>query len=509
MAQDKNVKTTVAMIVRDEAEVIAATLESAQKIGDEIVVLDTGSTDNTQEIARQHGATVLSSNWADDFSAARNQCLSYANGAWVLWLDAGETFTDEDAASLREFIENKADTACAYAMLVQTPVQPPEIDGEQIAVVRLAPNTAGIAFQGRVRESMAASLEKLQITVEGLPQRIKRSNRDHDKDRRTQRAKRNVQLADMEIQANGPAPVILNCLAEASQHLGDIANATRFYQRSLREAAPGSTDQLEAYYGLLTVLDETPDSQEDQMALCVKAVEHFPLDIQLLCAMGGYLHTQGRGELALRSYHLAYEHGQLNPQIWHLQNVYEIAATCYVAMLQMLGRSEEAGQAMEDAVSRFPQYAPLKRQLIEWYTAHNKRDEALALLDLNAHKEPGAAAMRSAVRGACLSQQGNHIAAIPHLRAAFDAGCREGICLRNLVASLSATKDIEATKLVLQEWIAFEPDNQEVARLYNSLTLPGKPETATENASTIRVDTSGPAQRASRKNLTREDKTAE
>jgi len=502
MTQNTNLKTTVAMIVRDEEAVIASTIESAQLFADEIIVLDTGSADRTREIAKDCGAVVLSANWADDFAAARNQCLSHAGGEWVMWLDAGEYLPAAEATSLRTFIENDADPSCAYAMLVQTPVQNKEISGEQIAVVRLVPNRQGICFEGRIRESMNASFEKLGIQIEGAPQRIQRSDRDHQPERRQQRATRNVHLADLQIQAAGPTPAMLNCLAESFQHLGDIANSTRFYQRSLREAAAGSTDQLEAYYGMLTVLDETPDSRDDQLALCLKAVEHFPLDIQLLCAMGGYLHTQGRAELALRAYRLAHEHGQLNPQIWHMQDVYEIAATCFVAMLQLQGQSEEAGDVMEAVVAKFPQYAPLRRQLIEWYTSNGKRDEAIELLDLHASNEPGAAAMRSAIRGACLSKQGDHVAAVPHLRSAFDAGCRESICLQNLVASLSATGDLAGTLVVLDEWLQFEPENQEVARLRQTLA-----DQAAQSATgrTTRVDAPGAASPTSKTVAERED----
>jgi len=520
MTSNAEIKLTVAMIVRDEQAVIAETIKAASPFASEIIVLDTGSSDRTREEAKECGAIVLSTPWTNDFAAARNQCLSHASGEWVMWLDAGEQLSPEDARGLQAFVESGADPACAYAMLVQTPVQPPEIAGEQIAPVRLVPNRKGVRFEGRVRESMAASLAELNMTVEGAPYRILRSNRDHQEERRCDRARRNVHLGDLHIQAQGPTPAMLNCLAEAFQHLGETANSVRFYQRSLRESETGSTAQLEAYYGLLTVLDETPGSQKDQLALCLQAVEHFPLDIQLLCAMGGYLHQQGKSELALRSYRLAYEHGQLNPQIWHLQNVYEIAATCFVAMLQLEGHSEEAGRAMQDAVARFPQYAPLRRQLLEWYISNGKRDDALALLDPATAGEPGIAAMRSAVRGACLSLAGNHVAAAPHLRTAFEAGCREGICLRNLVASLSATGDAASTIAVLRAWKEFEPANEEVSRLLESLTAqtsatgsptatPQPPQAASESTAdrTVRLDAAAGSVRISKPAPAKKDET--
>src|SRR5437660_1581456 len=90
-------RLSVAMIVRSCAAELAATLRSVRDLADEIVVLDTGSTDGTREVASQCGARVFQQPWADDFAAARNACLAHASGEWVLWLDAGETLPAESA----------------------------------------------------------------------------------------------------------------------------------------------------------------------------------------------------------------------------------------------------------------------------------------------------------------------------------------------------------------------------------------------------------------------------
>ena len=98
-------RLSVAMIVRNEQYVLADTLQSVHAIADQVVVLDTGSTDQTLSVARQSGATVGQWPWSDDFAAARNECLKSANGDWVLWLDAGERLDADSAAELREFID--------------------------------------------------------------------------------------------------------------------------------------------------------------------------------------------------------------------------------------------------------------------------------------------------------------------------------------------------------------------------------------------------------------------
>ena len=83
------------MIVRNEAEHLAACLDSVVDFVDKIVILDTGSTDNTCEIAHQYGAQVEHFVWCDNFSTARNAALKFVTSDWVLVLDADERLTPE------------------------------------------------------------------------------------------------------------------------------------------------------------------------------------------------------------------------------------------------------------------------------------------------------------------------------------------------------------------------------------------------------------------------------
>lgn len=85
-----------AIIARDEADRIGRAIDRLGPAVDEIVVVDTGSRDQTAEIAREHGAKVFSFEWIDDFSAARNFGLQQVESDWVLWVDADEWLHPED-----------------------------------------------------------------------------------------------------------------------------------------------------------------------------------------------------------------------------------------------------------------------------------------------------------------------------------------------------------------------------------------------------------------------------
>ena len=97
---------SVAMMVKNEEAFLDDALTSAKAWADEIVVVDTGSTDKTVEIAKSHGAKVSYFEWCNDFSAARNETLRCATGQWIVILDADERLQGPDPAGLRTYLQN-------------------------------------------------------------------------------------------------------------------------------------------------------------------------------------------------------------------------------------------------------------------------------------------------------------------------------------------------------------------------------------------------------------------
>jgi glycosyltransferase involved in cell wall biosynthesis len=98
------------MIVKNEQDCLGRCLESVRDHVDEIIIVDTGSTDRTVEIAKSYGARIYHHPWENDFSKHRNQSLSYATGDWIFQLDADEELFAEDGSLLRDVIrKGKAD----------------------------------------------------------------------------------------------------------------------------------------------------------------------------------------------------------------------------------------------------------------------------------------------------------------------------------------------------------------------------------------------------------------
>lgn len=487
--QARSTRLTVAMIVRDGANLLRDSLESVESIADEIVIVDTGSADTSIDVAKSFGATVVECEWKDDFSLARNHCLSKVTGDWVLWLDAGDRLAPEDAARLRQQIDKAPTMASAYVMFVEIPSNGTNA-AERIAQIRLAPKHPLIRFEGRVRESMVDSLTAAQVGIEPLDVCIRRNVREHELSVKTAKAKRNIRLAEAQIRDTAMKPELLNCLGDAFQMLEDHDRAIQFFRHALQASRPGSLEMLEAYYGIVTSLEGKPEQRDEQLATCMRALEAFPMDGQLLCAMGGYLQAQGQTELAMKAYRTTIEHGQINPGVWHVSNIHEIATICCSLTLQLLGRNDEAVQVLVDAIAFDPSSLRIRRHLLDVYIKAGQRELALQQLDGLPRDFPNREALRSAVRGACLAAANNWIAAKAYLKTGYNAGSRDPICLRWYATTLIASGEVDEAKPIVEQWLEVEPASAAAQQMHQML-FPQADPPSTDNAQRqVRIDSS-------------------
>lgn len=93
---------SLCMIVKNEEDVLARCLDSVKDIADEIIIVDTGSTDKTKEIAETYTDKVFDFKWINDFSAARNYSFSKATKEYILWLDADDIILEKDRQKFKQ-----------------------------------------------------------------------------------------------------------------------------------------------------------------------------------------------------------------------------------------------------------------------------------------------------------------------------------------------------------------------------------------------------------------------
>lgn len=143
-----------ALIVRDEAVFLPACLLSLAGQVDEVIVVDTGSSDASREIARDHGARVLDFPWCNDFSAARNWGLDAARADWILYIDADERLTVPPGRHLCDGLYRSG--AVVAALLFR-----PRPRWTPYRELRLFRNDARIRFRGAIHETIRPALESL------------------------------------------------------------------------------------------------------------------------------------------------------------------------------------------------------------------------------------------------------------------------------------------------------------------------------------------------------------
>jgi len=185
-------KLSVCLIAKNESNLLPGCLESVKSVADEIILVDTGSTDDTPEIARRFGAKVFTFEWCNDFSAARNYSISQAQGDWILWLDSDERLTPESQQVIKDLLQPHK-KAVAYEVLIRN-----RIEGGSYYTLshahRLFSNHRGIRFTGVIHEQIAPSIKLLRGELLPSPLVLEHLGYDSQEVDQQAKARRNEQL---------------------------------------------------------------------------------------------------------------------------------------------------------------------------------------------------------------------------------------------------------------------------------------------------------------------------
>lgn len=150
---------SLVLIVKNEEKDLPRCLDSFKDIVKEIIIVDTGSTDRTVEIAKSYGARVEYFEWCDDFAAARNESLKYASCEWILRTDADEYIEESEKIKLLHC----ANSGLADAYICPT-ISIVEKGEDVVENVRLIKNHLGITYEYPIHETIAMSMNRKGLT---------------------------------------------------------------------------------------------------------------------------------------------------------------------------------------------------------------------------------------------------------------------------------------------------------------------------------------------------------
>jgi glycosyltransferase involved in cell wall biosynthesis len=199
------------MIVKNEESVIDRCLKSVSHMVDEIIILDTGSTDRTKTIAQGYGAKIFDWTWNNNFSDARNTALAHSTCDWNLVLDADEYIDNDCSENIREFI-NKQNAIGRIKLVNQFKGNDGELSYAHGFVSRMFP--AGIRYEGHIHEQLISDLPRISVSVEA-----------HHDGYMESKADRNIPILQAEIDSNPRDAYFLFQIAKEFRGIEDHVQA--------------------------------------------------------------------------------------------------------------------------------------------------------------------------------------------------------------------------------------------------------------------------------------------
>jgi len=352
---------SLCMIVRDSRRTLRACLESVKPWVDEMIVVDTGSQDDTKQIARSLGARVHEFPWCDDFSAARNESLRYATGEWVFWMDADDTIDPKNGGRLQSLVRrNHPEKTLGHVLQVHCPGG--QDDGDEgltvVDHVKVFRNRPNLRFEGRVHEQILPAIRRAGGEVEWTDIHVVHSGYDHTPEGQRRKRERDLRLLQLELEERPDHPFTLFNLGMTYSDIGRHEEAIQALERSIEVSDPRDSHVRKAY-ALLVGSHRGLKDQEQAWAACQRGRQVYPNDPELLFLEGILNHHFGRHREAEASYRrlLANREGRHFSSVD--QGILGFKAHQNLAVLYAdMGEWERAEREWRQVVEQMPDYLP-------------------------------------------------------------------------------------------------------------------------------------------------------
>lgn len=342
---------SVCIITKNEAETLQKCLEALKPYPFEIVVTDTGSTDNSPEIARQYTDRVYEFAWINDFSAARNFCISRASHNTILSLDTDEFLRPLDWDALQKALEEHPKSLGAIELFSYF-----DVEGEtKRQVVRLERlfNRRYYHFVNSVHEILLP-LGSVTPSSYDAPVSVDHVGYQGTKEKLREKAERDIALLSSEVEADPENPYLYFQLGQSYMLMRDHENALFWFREAMkRHPLPGADYTLALlcnYAGIL--LDE---NQVEEAANVLSYRDSFADNKDFLCLSGRIYLRMGQPLKALPEFVQA-----LNAPKYSLEDPH--TPSYYIGFIyEMFGKPEIARTHYENCGEYPPAAEALKR----------------------------------------------------------------------------------------------------------------------------------------------------
>ncbi|ODS32456.1 MAG: glycosyltransferase fused to TPR-repeat domain protein [Candidatus Scalindua rubra] len=364
----QNPTLSLCMIVKDEEKLLPTCLESVKDYVDEIIIVDTGSTDKTVEVAKRYGAKIYHHQWENSFSKARNYSLKYATCDWILILDADEEIDKEDAHKLRDVIKDPVGCETTHRVGCETahrvnailiPVFSKYSNGKNTSVTnseRIFRNHLGFHFEGIVHNNLKYSGPTKNENI-----RLYHHGYNQDEEQMERKFTRTSTLLKEQIKNDPENPVPHHYLAisylDRKKHdecIHEAIEAIRLYE--LRNS--NAQRRLLTYYTASVAFFRKKDlTNAEKYAL--KAIDFYPDYVDAYCILSSIFFLQKRSDKCIevtKKYLRLLKPIESDPStaltipyntLQHARLAYSRMAIIYYEQ----GKEQEGSLALEDAVN--------------------------------------------------------------------------------------------------------------------------------------------------------------
>jgi glycosyltransferase involved in cell wall biosynthesis len=287
---------TVAMIVKNEEEMLGQCLTSIRDLWDELIVVDTGSDDRTVEIAESYGAQVFHHPWNDSFSEARNHSLDHSTGDWILYIDADEELVREDIPKLLAMKWDQAVDAICLGVYSALPGHLGSARGKHY-YPRFFKRQPDIRFTGIVHNLLELDGKKTSMSEV----RILHYGYDLDKDAMAKKFERSLALLLKQVEDMPEDPFVRYNTAQMLLSRNHTQEAQPHAEKILDVLGPDSKDQqhlfLMAHFQLALIHSREGNLDKAEYH-CREALKYKPDYIDPMNVLGLLLAHKGEFEEA-------------------------------------------------------------------------------------------------------------------------------------------------------------------------------------------------------------------
>ena len=286
-------KISVCYIAKNEAQDLPRSLQSVQAAADEIIFVDTGSTDDSVQIAESYGAKIFHFAWCDDFSAPRNYAIERATGDWIIFPDADEYFIAPD--TVRSAVENVARTDADAIMVMRININSTN-DGMERSrdyAMRAFRRSEHLRYLGQIHEMLTRDDGKLNLFY--ADSSLNMYHIGYANDRIKGKLERNMKILRDSLERDGAQPWHYLYLPSHYFGLGEYKNALDAARKAIASPVKPVGSSSEYYHIAIESLRQLKGSQQEMLALAEAAIAEYP-DMpeyyaergMILCGLGEY-----------------------------------------------------------------------------------------------------------------------------------------------------------------------------------------------------------------------------